>query len=123
MAALDHPLKAEIEAIRRLILDAGGGVEESVKWNAPSFSLGSGGEHFATFHLRRPGVVQLVLHSGAKKRAAPLAMDIPDPQGLLVWQAKDRAIVGFTDTEDLAAKRPAFEAVVLAWAEALRKAV
>lgn len=122
MAALDHPLKAEIEAIRRLILDVGDGVKESVKWNAPSFSLGSGGEHFATFHLRRPGVVQVVLHSGAKKRAAPLAMDIPDPQGLLAWQAKDRAIVGFTDSEDLAAKRADFEAIVLAWADALRTA-
>lgn len=121
MAALDHPLKAEIEVIRRLILDAGDGVEESVKWNAPSFSLGSGGEHFATFHLRRPGVVQVVLHTGAKKRPAPLAMEIPDPQGLLAWQAKDRAIVAFAGSEDLATKRPAFEAIVLAWVEALRK--
>lgn len=121
MAALDHPMKAEIETIRRLILGAVDGAEESIKWNAPSFSLGAKGEHFATFHLRRPEAVQVVLHTGSKKRPTPLAMEVPDPEGWLAWQAKDRAIIGFAGADDVEASREAFAAILLAWTEALRK--
>lgn len=117
MATLDHPRKTEIEAIRRLILGAVDGAEEGIKWNAPSFSLGAKGEHFATFHLRQPGVVQLVLHTGAKKRPKPLAMRVDDPAGLLSWPAKDRAVVTFADAS---AQRDAFEAILHAWIEGLR---
>lgn len=34
---LEHPLKAEIEALRRVLLAADPAVREGIKWNAPSF--------------------------------------------------------------------------------------
>eukprot|EP01041_Mallomonas_annulata_P036443 gene36443-biopygen28480 len=37
MAALEHPLKAELEAVRQIILNAGVGLSERIKWNAPSY--------------------------------------------------------------------------------------
>jgi len=37
MAALDHPYKAEVQAVREIILGVHDGITEQVKWNAPSF--------------------------------------------------------------------------------------
>lgn len=35
---LSHPLKAEVEAVRSIIMGANKGIAEEVKWNAPSFN-------------------------------------------------------------------------------------
>ena len=37
LAALVHPRKAEILALRKVLLDADAGIAEGIKWNAPSF--------------------------------------------------------------------------------------
>lgn len=60
MAALDHPLKAEVEAIRKIILKATKGINERVKWNAPSFFYKD--EDMVTFMLRAKEHVHLVFH-------------------------------------------------------------
>ncbi len=39
MAGLEHPLKAEIEALRDIILRAHPGITELIKWNAPSLTI------------------------------------------------------------------------------------
>ena len=59
---LEHPHLAAIRLLRAAILSADPRIQESVKWNAPSFALG---EHFATFKLRPVETVQIVLHTGA----------------------------------------------------------
>lgn len=41
MAGLEQPLKAEIETVRAIILDADKRITERIKWNAPSFYLRS----------------------------------------------------------------------------------
>ena len=38
LADFDHPLKAEIETIREIILSASDKITESVKWSAPSYA-------------------------------------------------------------------------------------
>jgi hypothetical protein len=63
MARLDHPLKAEIEALRTLIRSVDPRIQERIKWNAPSFAIH---EDFATFKLYPAATVQVVLHTGAK---------------------------------------------------------
>lgn len=35
--ALEHPRKETVAALRTLLLDAVPGIEEALKWNAPSF--------------------------------------------------------------------------------------
>ena len=113
LATLDHPRLAEINALRAIIRGVDSQIHESVKWNAPSFATT---EHFATFHLRDKGRVQVVLHLGATPRPdAGVRTQIDDPEQLLAWRGSDRAIVTFADSEEIAAKRAAFVAVIQQW--------
>jgi hypothetical protein len=115
LAALDHPRKAEILALRRIILAADPRIGEGIKWNAPSFRMG---EWFGTFHLRAKDGVQVILHFGAKKRDgfAPRTA-VADPDSLLEWLAEDRASARFRDLADVEAKQSAFAAVIRQWIE------
>jgi hypothetical protein len=113
MATLEHPFKAEIEALRGLILSVDPAVAEGVKWNAPSFRTT---QYFATVNLRAKGGVGLVLHLGAKVReTAQTGIDVPDPSGLLTWLANDRATVVFKDAPDVAARGPALVSLLRVW--------
>jgi Domain of unknown function (DU1801) len=112
---LDHPLKREIEVVRKIILGASPAIREGIKWNAPSFRTT---DYFATLNLRGKGDaarVWLILHTGAKAKGHALQGKIADPTGLLKWLAKDRALVIFADGKDLKAKKKALEAVVREW--------
>jgi len=113
LAALEHPKKPEIIALRRVMLDADESIAEGIKWNAPSFCTS---EYFATFNLRAKDGVQLILHFGAKKNdIATTGVAIPDPSNLLKWLAKDRALVTFRDLDDIAAKKSAFAELIRHW--------
>jgi hypothetical protein len=119
MRDLDHPLKKEIEAVRRIILGASPAIREGIKWNAPSFSTS---DYFATLNLRGQGHesrVWLILHTGAKAKGLSLHGKIPDPDGLLKWLAGDRALVFFIDAKDVTAKQKALRAVIRRWIEYL----
>jgi hypothetical protein len=74
MASLDHPLKSEIEAIRRIIGRADTGITENVKWNAPSFVFK---DDFATLKFRPQTPVQVVIHTGTRDAARPGGGDEP----------------------------------------------
>lgn len=113
MVKLDHPLKAEIEAIRGAILGADATIAEGVKWNAPSFRTT---EYFATINLREKAGISVILHLGAKVRdVGGEGVSIRDSGQMLKWLAKDRAIIVFKDMEDFRARRPGFERVVRQW--------
>lgn len=113
---LDHPLKKEIEAVRMIILGASPAIREGIKWNAPSFRTS---DYFATLNLRGKGNaarVWLILHTGAKAKGLVLQDKIADPDGLLKWLAKDRALITFANAKDVKAKKRALEEVVREWA-------
>lgn len=113
MSTLAHPFKAEIQLLRDAVLDADPSIAEGVKWNAPSYRTG---EYFATTHLRAKQGIGLILHLGAKVRAlAPEAVRIEDPQRLLQWLAKDRAMIIFNDRRQLLAQRMALADIVRHW--------
>ncbi|HEU4456832.1 MAG TPA: DUF1801 domain-containing protein [Longimicrobium sp.] len=118
LAALDHPRKAEILALRRIILDADPSISEGIKWNAPSFRTS---EWFATFHLRAKDGVQVILHLGAKRRedANPRAA-IDDPESLLEWLAEDRASVKLRDMNEVDARRIALKSLIRQWIGEIR---
>lgn len=111
MAALDHPLKADIEAVRKLVLGANPAISEGVKWNSLSFRKS---DWFATVNLRSKDVIQLVFHTGAKAKDNP-ELEIPDDNGLLLWLAKDRALVTLGSGKTLKANAKAFATIVKAW--------
>lgn len=111
MAALEHPLKADIEAVRKLILAASAEISEGVKWNSLSFHHT---DWFATVNLRSKDVVQLVFHTGAKAKDNP-DLKIPDYNGLMLWLAKDRALVTLGSGRTLKSNAEALTAIVKAW--------
>ncbi len=114
LANLEHPRKAEIEALRALILGADDRVREEVKWNAPSFYIT---EHFATFKLRPMETVQVVLHTGAKVRPDAKTIEIDDPAGLLKWAAPDRCVATFSDMNDVESRQTVFASIISQWIE------
>ena len=103
MAALDHPYKAEVQAVREVILGVDSGITEQVKWNAPSFSYGG---YLATFSLHRREYAMLIFHDGAI---------LDDRDGLLEGTYPDRRMVFFHSLDDVAAKRPRLEAAIREW--------
>jgi hypothetical protein len=113
MATLDHPHKDSIETLRRIILGSDRCVSEGIKWKAPSFRAG---EYFATVNLRARVGIEVILHLGAKVReTAVTGVPIADPDNLLKWLARDRAVVGFADARDLAAREIAFQEILRQW--------
>lgn len=113
LAALTHPCKAEIEAIRRIILSADPSIQEGVKWNVPSFRTT---EYFATFHLRRKQGIGLILHLGAKvKDNSGGGVTVEDPARLIQWLSSDRALIVFAGMVEVEAKQSALTAILRQW--------
>ncbi len=113
LEALEHPAKREILALREAILDADSSIAEEIKWKSPSFRTT---QHFATVNLRAKQGVGLILHFGAKKsEISTRGVTIEDPESLLEWLAKDRAMVNFANLSDLRAKRQAFTRLIREW--------
>lgn len=61
MDKLEHPLRAEMEAVRSIIVNANSKMEEDVKWGGPSFFYK---EDLATFNPRIKNYVALIFHKG-----------------------------------------------------------
>lgn len=117
MQELDHPLKAEIEAVRSLVKGANAALTEQIKWNAPSFCLD--GDDRITLKLYPPRQIQLVFHRGAKVKDAS-DFRFSDESGLIAWAAADRGLVTIRDMGDLDGKRDALVTLVNRWLEATR---
>lgn len=89
MAALEHPLKAEIEAVRTIIKSADSRIGERIKWNAPSYYYT---EDLVTFQLRATEHVHLVFHY-------PLIETVPSP--ILEGAYKGRRMAYFKSMEEV----------------------
>lgn len=112
LAARAHPLDAELQTLRRIIVAADPRIRESVKWNAPSYAIE---DHFATFNLRRDDRLQIILHSGAKKRATKLEVRIDEPALKLQWQDSDRALLELRTMDEIERSRAAILNVLRQW--------
>lgn len=116
LAELQHPMKAELLAVRQLILEASPEIREGIKWKSPSFRTH---EYFGTLNLRSRGGeerVWLILHTGARiRRNAMTGAQLDDTTGILEWLANDRCVVTFRDPDDVTAKGPALQAIIRAW--------
>jgi hypothetical protein len=112
MAKLDHAMSAQVEQLRTAILDADARVNESIKWNAPSFFID---DHFATFSLHYPDRVQIVMHAGAKVNQDASQFEVSDPSGLLKWAAVDRASVTFGGKSEVDERLAPFLDILRQW--------
>ena len=104
MMALEHPLKAEIEEVRRIILAANDKIAERVKWTAPSFYYK---EDLGAFHVRQEEFVHLML-------VFPRGL-ITHESGLLKGNYTDRRMAYFYNMEDIESKKTALENIVNEW--------
>jgi len=112
MAALEHPLKTEIERLRAIILGANNGITERIKWNAPSFCYR--GDDRVTMKLYPASQIQLIFHRGAKpKDTANFAFE--DNCGLLKWAAKDRGVATFRTMAEIETNEVALRDLINRW--------
>ncbi len=112
VAALEHPLKPQIEDLRRLMAVTDPAITEEIKWNSVTFRTT---ESFATVHLRSTDRLQLVFHLGAKPRKPVPDMKLDDPVGLVRWLAPDRCLVSLPARKLKAAEEKTLQGVVRQW--------
>lgn len=105
LEGLDHPLIAEIQAVRDVILGADPRVAETVKWSSPTFTYKG---NLASINVRAKRLVSVLFHEGA---------GIPDKSGLLEGDGNHARTARFTDLEDVARRKDALAATVRSWIE------
>lgn len=105
MNVLEHPLKAEVQAVREIILGVNPGITEEIKWSAPTFSYKG---YILTIHLRTTNRVHLIFHNGAI---------LPNVGGLLEGAYVDRRMVYFDTMAEVEAKRGDLARILQAWME------
>lgn len=111
--ALKHPLRAEIEQLRQIILGSNTGLTENIKWNGPNYCYNE--QDSVTMKIQPPKLIQLVFHRGAKKIAQPKDRLIKDPSGLLTWKENDRAIATFKNTDEIIKAKQSLEEIIKDW--------
>lgn len=116
---LNHPLRNEIDLLRKNILAANDRLRENIKWNGPNFCVD--GEDRITMKIHPPKQIQLIFHRGAKTQEVPKSRLIADDSGLLIWRTNDRAIATFKDREDIIARKSDLDKIINAWIKATVK--
>lgn len=106
-ADFDHPLKAEMERVREIILSASDKISESIKWAAPSYAYK---DNMCTFNPRAKKFVNLTFHKGAL---------VNDTTGLLDGDQKEARVARFTNMDEVEAKKDDLQAVVKKWVEVM----
>jgi hypothetical protein len=112
IAALDHPLKGVVEAVRAALIGSNPHIGEQIKWNAPSFTWR--GEDRVTFNIRPKAPVLLIFHRGAKAKDAA-GFSFGDETGLMDWKAPDRAVVTIGSEAEWATHGAAITGLIRRW--------
>jgi hypothetical protein len=102
---VDHPFKAEMSAVREIILGVSPKISERIKWNAPSFFYK---DDLGAFNPRATEFAHLIL-------LFPDGQGMQDSSGLLEGQHKDRREVKFHGMDDVKKKKPALERLIKRW--------
>ncbi len=110
---LNHPLRAEIELLRKIIFESAELPGENIKWNGPNYTVNN--EDRITIRIHPPKQIQLIFHRGAKKQEQPATRIIDDKSGLLVWKENDRAVATFKNLAEILVAKPNLETIVRNW--------
>jgi hypothetical protein len=100
MKRLEHPLKNEIDIVRKMILESDPDILEQVKWNAPSFRYE---KDFVTFNARPLDKIHLVFHH-------PSIVQIHSE--LLEGEYKDRRMMYLANRAEIEAARSELQRIV-----------
>ncbi|MCE6989400.1 DUF1801 domain-containing protein [Dyadobacter sp. CY323] len=109
MSKLEHPLKAEMEAVREIIINANSKMEEDVKWGGPSYFYK---EDFATFNPRIKNYVALIFHKG---QLLNIESDF------LEEATKGKVYAKFYSMEQVTANKELLEKMVNAWIDLMER--
>ena len=101
MDKLDHPFKAEVQAIRDIIKNVIKDIAEEIKWKAPTFSYK--GEYLVTFNLWEKKHIHLVFHNPEISKVK---------SKLLEGDYDHRRMAHFSDKDDIKAKKGVLEKVL-----------
>lgn len=105
MSKYENPQKALLEAVRHVILSADPRIEETIKWQAPTFTYKG---NLASFYPKTKTHVSLMFHTGAKIHG-----DYPSLEGT----GDTSRIMKFIDAADLKEKVPELKRLVKAWCD------
>ena len=99
----NHPMTAEIQEVREIILSTDERIEETIKWSSPTFVYKG---NMASFFMNAKKFVSLMFHYGAY---------IQVDNGLLIGDAKQGRSARFENLEDIKDKKEALQEVVREW--------
>ena len=103
MAAYDNPQKASVQRIREIIMAADGRMEETIKWQAPTFMYKG---NLASFFPKAKAHASLMFHTGAE-----IPGDFPHLEG----DGDQARTMKFGDLDEVEARKGELEAIVVAW--------
>ena len=113
---LTHSRKDDINALRRIVRTGSPTLTESVKWNAPSYSVD--GDHRVTLRLHPGNRVELVFHRGAHRRDDESTFRFSDPTGMIAWSTNDRGVIAFPDSATIRDHAEDLAELVQSWIKA-----
>ena len=105
MAKYDNPMKPVVERVRKIILSADKRIEETIKWQTPTFAYKG---NLASFQPRAKKFASLLFHTGAS-----IEGDFPSLDG----GDSTARYMRFADMDDVAAKEAELKRVVIAWCD------
>ena len=105
MAKYDNPQKSLVEAVRQAVLKADKRIDETVKWQAPTFTYKG---NLASFYPKSKAHVSLMFHNGAQ-----IPGDFPSLEGT----GDVSRVMKFADAADLKRKTPELKRLVKAWCD------
>lgn len=114
----NHPLRMEIELLRKIILESESSLTENIKWNGPNYAVNN--EDRITMRIQPPKQIQLIFHRGAKKQEQPATCIIDDNSGILVWKENDRAVATFKNVAEIEQSRSLLREIVGKWIKAAK---
>lgn len=103
LAKKAHPMNAEIQRVREIILATHPGMEETIKWSSPTFIYKG---NMASYFMNAKKHVSLMFHKGAL---------INDTTGLLGGDGKEGRTAKFASMEEIEARKADLESVVKEW--------
>ena len=104
-ATYDNPMKAVVQRVRAIILGADGRLEETIKWQVPTFMYKG---NLASFFPKSKSHASLMFHTGAE-----IPGDFPHLEG----DGAQARTMKFPDLDTAEARTGELEAIVRAWIE------
>lgn len=101
-----------VDRLREMVRAAAPDLDESIKWNAPSFA--DRGQNRVTLGLERRGGYRLVLHRGAAV-ADTADFVFHDPSGVARWPTPDRGVATFATLDDIETRADGLKDLIARW--------